>query len=624
MITLAENKPAAIYLRRSTTKQDQSLRDQRTAIVRWADENGFSVVVDDYVDDAITGTSAAGRPSFLRMIEDAQRPGCSFQHILVYDTKRFSRGGPDEAGYYRHILRQHGVKVWYTAEGFTGTRSDTLIRSVKDYSAQDESYGISKVTIRGQASVVEGGWWNGGMPPYGYDLEYVSKTRTVLYRLRYLESGGKQMIDPDGLVMRTLALGEKIRKEDKDRVHLVLSTPARVSLAGEIFEMYLCGMGYKAIAAVLNGRGIPSPKNGNWSTKTHPGWSQSTIRAIIVNPIYSGAMAWNRRCGARLHRYTQGEAVEQDPTVSSGRDGKRIFRRNPKSDHVIVPGTHDAIIDSATAAAVQRMRASREGLRQGDAYRGGRAKASEHLLSGLIRCPNPRCGHLYGGMTTYKGKRRVDGSRVVTRYYICSGYRTKGTSVCKKTLVPAGALESSLIAQVEQRVIEFMRGGGEQVLRKGLSRAAKVWLEQNAPDPKALEARLSVIKADIKRLLASITPVNAKYIDEEIIALEGEREALERQLDQLRARKATAPNVGRVVDEIVAQMQGFQAVFSEGTPEEKKEFIRLFVEGIELDGEKRVAVCRIKKFPAPSDLDAGKLSFGLVAGAGFEPATFGL
>ena len=79
-----------------------------------------------------------------------------------------------------------------------------------------------------------------------------------------------------------------------------------------------------------------------------------------------------------------------------------------------------------------------------------------------------------------------------------------------------------------------------------------------------------------------------------------------------------------VLDGIMAQMANFQEVLAEGTPEEKKELIRLFVEGIELDVEKRVARCRIKKFPAPKDLDAGKLSFGLVAGAGFEPATFGL
>ena len=62
----------------------------------------------------------------------------------------------------------------------------------------------------------------------------------------------------------------------------------------------------------------------------------------------------------------------------------------------------------------------------------------------------------------------------------------------------------------------------------------------------------------------------------------------------------------------------------EGTREERKEFIRLFVEGIELDTEGKKALLRIKKFPAPREFDAGKLSFGLVAGAGFEPATFGL
>jgi hypothetical protein len=84
------------------------------------------------------------------------------------------------------------------------------------------------------------------------------------------------------------------------------------------------------------------------------------------------------------------------------------------------------------------------------------------------------------------------------------------------------------------------------------------------------------------------------------------------------------PDIDANVDQIVGCLGDFEAVFSEGTPEEQKEFIRLFVEGIELDVERKKAVCRIKKFPAPSGLDAGKLSFGLVAGAGFEPATFGL
>ncbi len=50
----------------------------------------------------------------------------------------------------------------------------------------------------------------------------------------------------------------------------------------------------------------------------------------------------------------------------------------------------------------------------------------------------------------------------------------------------------------------------------------------------------------------------------------------------------------------------------------------MFIDKIQQDAQKTKAVAYIKKFPAPKDLDTGKLSFGLVAGAGFEPATFGL
>jgi DNA invertase Pin-like site-specific DNA recombinase len=269
MIKRAEHKPAAIYLRRSTEKQEQSLRDQRTELVRAADQHGFTIVVDDYVDDARTGTNAAGRRAFLRMIEDAKRPDCPFQHVLAYDGKRFCRGGTDEAGYYRHILRQHGVQVHYVTEGFSADDSNGMTRPMNDYLAHREVVDLSRVTIRGQVSAVKQGWWNGGMSPHGYDLEYVGGTGTVLYRVRYLETGGKQMIDPDGRVMRTLAPKEKISKEKKDKVRLVLSSPDRVNLVREIYDMYLRGMGYKAIAATLNERGIPSPKNGNWSTATH-------------------------------------------------------------------------------------------------------------------------------------------------------------------------------------------------------------------------------------------------------------------------------------------------------------------------------------------------------------------
>jgi site-specific DNA recombinase len=317
-------------------------------------------------------------------------------------------------------------------------------------------------------------------------------------------------------------------------------------------------------------------------------------------------MVWNRRSGAKLNRIAGGRATPCEMV------GKKAPRRNAEADFEIVPGNHPAIVTRERWEAAQQLRAVREKSRKGDGYRGGRAKQSAHLLSGLIRCP--RCGHNFGGATVSKGKRRLDGTRVLTRYYECSAYRNKGTSVCQKALVPAVPLEADVLSEIERRVVAFLQDGGAEFLRSGLKSAAKLWLEQNAPDRKAIEERLRETGANIKRLLASITPANARYVDEEIVVLGRERDALDAQLDQIRIRGSMAPDVEAIVDQIVTCLQDFQAVFKEGTPEEKKEFIRLFVERIELDAEKRVAVCRIKKFPAPSGLDAGKLSFKMVAG----------
>jgi len=103
---------AAGYVRRSTDRQEQSIPDQKKALESYATEHGLGLV-KFYVDDAISGASTAGRRAFQQMIKDAQSSRRDFDIIVVYDVKRFGRIDNDEAGYYRHLLRTHGVEVLY-------------------------------------------------------------------------------------------------------------------------------------------------------------------------------------------------------------------------------------------------------------------------------------------------------------------------------------------------------------------------------------------------------------------------------------------------------------------------------------------------------------------------------
>ena len=56
--------PAAVYLRRSTDRQEKSLEDQRKEIIRYAAEHGFGIVAE-FVDDGVSGTSGETRKGFL-------------------------------------------------------------------------------------------------------------------------------------------------------------------------------------------------------------------------------------------------------------------------------------------------------------------------------------------------------------------------------------------------------------------------------------------------------------------------------------------------------------------------------------------------------------------------------
>jgi DNA invertase Pin-like site-specific DNA recombinase len=581
------------YVRRSTDRQEQSIPDQKKALEQYATDHGLRLA-KFYVDDAISGTSTLGRRSFLQMIDDAQSASRKFDIIVVYDVKRFGRIDNDEAGYYRHILRANGVEVRYVSENFNGDTTDDLLRPVKQWQARQESKDLSKVTIRGLLSKSDTGCWMGGVPPHGYDLRYENCEGKFLLILRYMPDGSKQVLDKGGKVVRTLDRGESLSISKRDYAKLTLSESERVRVIKNIFKMYAeQGKGYTSIADTLNRKKTPTPRGPKWSHIYSGKWTGSTVRAILVNPIYAGDMVWNRRRDGRFHKIIHGQAVDRDNI-----HGARLVP-NERQDWIVVRDAHPALISRRLFEQTkQRLQGHPKSIEQrqrfskpdthGKTWNGQR---SRFILSGLVRCS--LCGSRYQGVTKAKGKKRLDGTSVKTFYYGCGGYITKGKSICDMNAIPQKVLEERVIEVVLDFCKPYLEKGG----RKKLAQAVKDQIGSEAKEFVAARTRaqreLKKIDETINNLLDNITSANRQFVDRRLGELQQEKLQLESRLEELDRLSLSRDEINSIVSDSMKFLAGLEFVLREGVPQEKLVALRRCVEKIDVDkpsGQVKLAI----------------------------------
>jgi DNA invertase Pin-like site-specific DNA recombinase len=592
-------KRAALYLRRSTDRQDQSIEDQKRTSFKYAAENGYEII-EWYIDEALTGTTVVGRNDFQKMMGVALAPNPPFQHIIAYDIKRFSRGDNVETGYWLYKLREKGIQVLYATENFKGDDSDDLVRSVKQWLARQESKDLSKVTFRGLIRHASEGWWNGGVPPHGYDIEHVSDEGRgdAFQRVRFNPDGTKDLLDLGTGGTRRLESDDRASITKHDRGRLVLGSEDRWRVVIRIFDMYVnLGRGFRTIAELLNRERMSSPKGKRWTT--------GTIRSIIENPIYTGRIVYGRRASGKFHRIEGRRAVERDDLEFEK------FVRCGKDDWIEAENAHPAIIDDATFEKAQAILKERSRKHGAAAFRSGRAKGSPYLLSGLIHCT--RCGHKYHGRYVAKGKLRRDGSRPKTYYYACNSYINGRRAECPGSFFRRDPLESGVLARVKSRIDFILGNGGKERLKALIAKEFEADRPDIETETRDIEKRAKVIDMKIDTLLESLTPENKRFVDPKLVALGDERDVLQQRLRELKANREEEVDTGALADTIMAAVSGFDDLFPHGTIEEKKELIGLFVEKIELDSTTRVGKIYMKRFPVPTS-GTGK-SFGMVAGA---------
>ncbi len=548
------------YARRSTDMQERSIPDQQAYVERWANEHRY-VVARWYIDDAISGTSTKGRDQFEQMIADAEN-GRDFDAVLIYDISRFSRGGTNETGYYIHRLKMAGVESIFCAEGIPEGDEGELLQGVKSWQARQYSVKLSRDTLRGQISnIMERHCAPGGAPPFGYDKQHLAANGQVLRTFRYLSDGRKEEYDTNGRLVRVLPPGETVKKAKSDIVRYAPSTSDRVAIIRRIFGLVAEGYGSRHIAARLNDDSIPTPDGKKWSS--------SQIRKIVVNPVYCGALAWNRKTEGKLH------GVGRDGKLRP-RKGNYTTRSNARADWYVVDDVHEPLVSKELFAKVRQIQDSRR-------HMGGRAKTGNRsLLSGLIVCKH--CGWHFGQWRNTVYNRRHD-RRDRYRYYVDRGYHTGGTAVCRSTNIPADALDEFILDLMRQTLLglhETAKTAVDGFVKKVLA------AQKQAPDHGAAAKELDSLTKRIQATVSMLTDPAFENLEElktTLATLKVRRDKLQEALEKATPSGTTydEPTLRKWAMERLEALE--KALAKELTTMDARRLVHSVVQKIEIDPE---------------------------------------
>jgi site-specific DNA recombinase len=561
----------AIYARYSSDLQSAaSIRDQVRLCRKLCHEHGWSVV-EVFADEAMSGATHL-RPDFQRM-QQAAIAG-AFDVLVAEGLDRLSRDQEHIAGLHKR-MGYLGIKIFTKAEGeiselhigLGGTMSAIFLRQ------------LAQKTHRGLEGRVKAGKSAGGIS-YGYALD-----RRPL---------------PDG----TFTTGDRV------------IDPEEAAIVQRIFSEYDRGRSARAIAIGLNRDGVPAPRaggkgKGTWSFSTISGnWKRGT--GILNNELYIGRLVWNR------------QRFVKDPDT-----GKRQARPNPASEWIVEEVPALRIIEDVLWTRVKRRQGAireeilTERTQDPEALRIERGHRPRYLLSGLLTCGCCGSGYIM-----------ISASRLG-----CAAARNAGTCSNRKTIKRTD-IESRVLSGLKDQLLhpdlikEFIAEFQRESQREQLALLSK---------QTQAERQLGRVVKEIDNIVTAISQgmfhvsMKAKMDD-----LEAERATLTVRLaPQAQSEPITIhPGLAAIYARKVRDLVG--ALNEDGTREEAADLLRGLIEkivlrpdgdapnghAVELYGELG-AILVLCSVPGGTNAKArtggaGFRQVTMVAGAGFEPATFRL
>ena len=282
-----------IYIRVSTAMQvdGYSLEAQKDRLTKFAEFQDMEVV-REYCDAGKSGKSITGRPEFTQMLQDVADDKDGVEYILVFKLSRFGRNAADVLNSLQYI-QDFGVNLICVEDGIDSSKdSGKLTITVLSAVAEIERENILVQTMEGRKQKAREGKWNGGLAPFGYDLD--SKNGTLIVN------------------------------------------PEEAEIVKIIFQKFVNGgMGTQSISNYLNQHGYEKKKNRKHELNY---FSRGLIKNILDNPVYIGKIAYGK---------------SKTEKVKGTRDE---YHRVSCDDFLLTDGIHESIIDLDLWESAQEIR----------------------------------------------------------------------------------------------------------------------------------------------------------------------------------------------------------------------------------------------------------------------------
>jgi DNA invertase Pin-like site-specific DNA recombinase len=397
-----------IYLRKSRADIEAEMRGEGETLARHeqtlielAGRKGLNVT--DIYREIVSGETIAARPMMQRLLTEVE-DGC-WTGVLVMEVERLARGDTIDQGIVSQAFKYSGTVIVTPSKTYDPNNEfDEEYFEFGLFMSRREYQTIRRRLRRGRYASVREGKYIGSIPPFGYDRV----------------------------------------KLEREKGYTLAPNPTEAPVVKMIFEWYTTGekkdegaperLGSSRIARRLNDMGVRT-KHGNT-------WFATSVREILINPVYLGMTFWKRRPTEKRLEY--------------GKISKK--RTRDLSEFELFQGLHPPLVDKETFDLAN------EYLKESVHFSMPEAYELQNPFAGILICG--KCGRAM--------QRKKNYSRKGTAGMVCTN------PVCDNIGVGYAILETHLL----------------NALRAWLSEYKLSW-EQEA---KAPPASLDVMRNGIKRL----------------------------------------------------------------------------------------------------------------------------